>query len=146
VRAAEFKRRIYKVSTGCWLWHGAHIPAGYGHLKFDGSNQLAHRVSWQIHNGPIADGLFVLHKCDVKGCVNPSHLFLGTASDNVKDLFQKGLASRRGTKNPRVLIREQDVKDIRASTESTKELALKYGVSYFGIWNIRKGRTWSHVK
>jgi hypothetical protein len=146
VREAEFKKRIYEIDTGCWMWRGAHIPAGYGSLKFGGTNQLAHRVSWQVHRGPIPDGIYVLHKCDVKGCVNPSHLFLGTASDNVKDLFQKGLASRVGVLNPRVLIREEDVSDIRASTKSTKELATEYGVSYFGIWNIRKRRTWRHVK
>jgi hypothetical protein len=82
----------YRVSkkTGCWLWERAVKGEGYGHKWYDGKLQSAHRISWQIHRGPIPDGLWVLHRCDVMLCVNPDHLFLGTHQDNVDDKHRKG--------------------------------------------------------
>ena len=70
--------------NGCWEWDGV-IRMGYGRFSKDGRMQTAHRVSWEIHHGPIL-GYLVLHKCDNKCCVNPEHLFLGTQRDNVRDM------------------------------------------------------------
>jgi len=75
--------------SGCWLWTGRYITTGYGALK-GGVTQLAHRAMWRAHHGEIPRGLFVLHRCDVRCCVNPAHLFLGTAQDNTKDMVRKG--------------------------------------------------------
>ena len=82
----------YKVDrkTGCWLWMRALKGCGYGHKWYDGKYQSAHRISWSIHRGPVPEGLFVLHKCDVMRCVNPAHLFLGTHQDNMDDQRRKG--------------------------------------------------------
>ncbi|MHB8742598.1 MAG: HNH endonuclease signature motif containing protein [Sulfuricaulis sp.] len=80
-------------SDGCWLWRGAIIPKGYGYFHVGGrlgQNLGAHRVSWRITNGEIPKGMFVLHKCDVRNCVRPEHLWLGTAMDNTKDMVAKG--------------------------------------------------------
>jgi hypothetical protein len=80
-------------ADACWLWTGTPDVNGYGKLWwFDHTNKgkFAHRISWELHNGPIPDGLFVLHSCDNPPCVNPKHLFLGTQLDNMRDMVAKG--------------------------------------------------------
>lgn len=89
-------------TDGCWLWTAATFAYGYGIFRVDGRNQYAHRVAWELTNGPIPDGLSCLHRCDVPGCVNPDHLFLGTQGDNARDRNAKGrAASKKGPLNGR---------------------------------------------
>ena len=90
----KFFAKVNKTDS-CWLWTGAKWQdktkrrLGYGKAYSCGKIRKAHRVSWEISNGNIPDGLCVLHKCDVPLCVNPEHLFLGTVVDNVKDMVSK---------------------------------------------------------
>lgn len=75
---------------GCRLWYGGSVPAGYGVMHYEGRQQYAHRVAWQLRNGAIPAGHVVLHRCDTPACVNVDHLRLGTHQDNVNDKMEKG--------------------------------------------------------
>jgi hypothetical protein len=78
-------------TTGCHLWIGATTPAGYGALNLNRDGvKYAHRISFELHHGPIPPGMDICHRCDTPACVNPEHLFAGTRLDNVRDMHAKG--------------------------------------------------------
>ena len=77
-------------SSGCWVWQGYLNADNYGNIKVAGIMKKVHRVSWEVFNGPIPEGICVCHTCDNPPCVNPEHLFLGTRLDNMKDQQKKG--------------------------------------------------------
>jgi hypothetical protein len=83
-------RHIPIPESGCWIWEGTTNSQGYGSITIKGKEKKAHRVSWELFNGPIPKGLLVLHKCDTPACINPHHLFLGTHRDNIQDCIKKG--------------------------------------------------------
>ncbi len=87
---SAFFEKVSKGLEGCWIWNGSRNWDGYGMLSFMGKAMGSHRASWIIHNGEIPSGKSVLHRCDNPPCVNPSHLFLGTQGDNVRDCARKG--------------------------------------------------------
>ena len=134
--------------SGCWLWESA-IGNQFGHgcLKYGGRNGkklLAHRASYEIHNGEIPEGMCVLHRCDVPSCVNPDHLFLGTRQDNMDDMAAKNRGAK-GSKVKWAKINEETALKIKESDDPTKELAVIYGISRQSVADIRYGRTWKHV-
>lgn len=81
---------IPEPNSGCWLWLQRPDKNGYGHIRIGDSKLIVHRASWAAFNGPIEPGAHVLHRCDNTSCVNPDHLFVGTRSDNMRDMVRKG--------------------------------------------------------
>lgn len=135
--------------SGCWLWTGAYFSTGYGALSINNQNARAHRVSWELNRGPIPQGLLVCHKCDTPACVNPDHLFLGTNLDNQRDMIAKGRADRTnhfpktcGSNHPPARLTENDVIEIRNSSETNSVLALRFGLGVAHVGNIIARRIW----
>lgn len=92
--ALRFWQRVER-GPNCWLWSGGTNERGYGKISDDNRRPAyAHRISWEMTNGPIPEGLYVCHHCDNPRCVNPSHLFLGTQKDNLRDMSTKGRGNR----------------------------------------------------
>lgn len=138
-------------TSGCWLWTGAVGSGTYGTMtrNIKGGKslyKLAHRFSWERHNGPIPEGLCVLHKCDVRTCVNPGHLFLGTQKDNLHDMHKKGRdIPPAGSRNSHAKIAEKDVRYIRNSEGSDKDISDKFGIQTQTVKRIRNKLSWRHV-
>lgn len=143
--AARFWAKVDK-SGDCWEWTGARHPQGYGLIKTMTGMSRAHRVSVELNAGPIPDGLMVRHKCDNPGCVNPDHLVVGTALDNVQDRVARGRsADRRGERHPLAKLSSKLVEFIRASPLRGKDLAEIFEVSQASISFIRSNKRWSHL-
>jgi hypothetical protein len=86
---AKFWKMVEKTST-CWLWHGCVDAAGYGNVRRQKRTLKAHRYAWQITNGIVPSGMWLLHSCNVKNCVNPAHLRIGTPQENISDTIAAG--------------------------------------------------------
>lgn len=132
----------------CWEWQASFGNSGYG--QFDCG--LAHRAAYRLLVGKIPDGLVVLHSCDNKKCVNPSHLHLGTQKDNIRDASSKGrmIGNRvRGSKKPGTVLNEKKVRELRKLRDdgwTFTKLALHYGCAVSTIRNAYIGKWWSDVK
>lgn len=147
-----FDRCIPDPTTGCWLWALGIDKKGYGCAWFDGLGYRtkAHRIAWVLANGPIPDGLCVLHRCDTPACCNPTHLFLGTIADNNADMMAKNRhVSVPGVRKPLAKLNDARVSELRrlyeTGTLSTRALAARFGVGKTVIWRVISGRGWRHV-
>jgi hypothetical protein len=135
-------------NSGCWLWTGGISANGYGAIYSEGKQCGAHRVAYELHCGPIAVGLHVCHRCDVRSCVNPDHLFLGTIRDNNADMVAKGrnrYVPLRGSANGSAKLTDADVRAIRASQRGQVATARAFGVAPSLISRIRQRKSWSHI-
>lgn len=148
--------------TGCRVWRGAPDRDGYGEFRMGGENHRAHRLAWEIRHGSIPDGLWVLHSCDNRPCVNPHHLFLGTVVENNADRHAKGRTpsgdrswSRlhpetllRGEEAPGARLMADQVLEIRARAaagETKASIARAFGVSDVLVGLIVRRDTWAHL-
>ncbi|MGE4197670.1 MAG: HNH endonuclease signature motif containing protein [Phycisphaerales bacterium] len=150
--------------ASCWNWTASKRHKGYGAFvhTMDGKyvQGRAHRFSYMLHIGEIPSGMFVLHKCDNPACVNPSHLFLGTNHDNVRDMVSKGRHVpggthcksngkwKKGINHHNAKLTPQAVREIRllhGNGMSCPKLGVKFGVTTKTIWTVVKGERWKHV-
>ncbi len=146
----RFWSRIIKTDT-CWIWNGTkRYKNNYGCFEINNKLISAHRFSWELHNGKIPAGLFVCHTCDNTLCVNPDHLFLGTANDNNKDrAFKNRSWHPIGELHPIHKLTANDVRDIRVEYKSglisQRALAKKYHVAQWTIGKVVNNHTWKNV-
>lgn len=136
-------------NSGCWLWIGTYGERGYGTFKNPGGSSVAHRASYELFKGPIPTDLLVRHKCDVRACVNPDHLELGTHKDNAMDReIRKRRYIQRGEESGASIMNEGDVHEIRDLARQGyrhKDIATTMGLSRQQIGRIIAGECWSHV-
>lgn len=158
----------------CWLWKFSVLETGYGQHKVRGTGYSAHRFAFMVSNGEIPEGLLVCHRCDVRACCNPTHLFLGTHGDNNRDTVAKGrwrsgwdtFPERmphgdrhwmrlypekllRGSKNSQARLTESSVVRLREQYSKGRVtmnfLAQKYAVSKNTIRRVVRMETWTHL-
>lgn len=133
--------------TPCWIWQGGLDQFGYGQTYTGGRNKArvkisTHRLAWITAYGPIPDGQWVLHRCDVPTCINPAHLFLGSNLENIADMVSKRRHAH-GERNGGAKLTPDQVREIRAAQGVyQRDLAKRYGVSQTTIHSIRAGHTW----
>jgi len=137
---------IPEPNSGCYLWESTIEGDGYGQIRKNNRYTMAHRVSWELHNGAIPEGLCVLHRCDTPSCVNPDHLFLGTPTDNARDRDEKGRGNpRKGEDHGSAKLTEEDVRAMRASLQSCGKLAFIFDTAKSNVSAIKRRDTWKHL-
>jgi hypothetical protein len=147
------EKTIPEPNSGCLLWTAGADRQGYGlfHCYNDGKRGLkrAHRMAWELVNGPISPGQVVLHRCDTPSCVNVDHLSIGTVSDNNADMLRKGRGrAHSGESHYKTRISSVDVASIRrrcAAGESQSSVGRSYGLSQPTISGIVNRRNWKGV-
>lgn len=144
-RDLVLKKVCPEPNTGCWLWLGELVgKLQYGRCEVGGRRLLAHRLSWEVFNGPIPEGVLVLHECDTPTCCNPDHLFLGSHQDNIDDRVSKG-RSCRGERSPSARITSEQAAQIRCSGDSLRALAAQFGISAKTVFDIKHGLKWKEA-
>jgi hypothetical protein len=146
------------MNTGkCWEWIGSKFPNGYGQFHMSGRPYGAHRVAYLIYTGDIPDGLLVCHRCDNNSCVNPLHLFVGTAKDNMLDMMHKGRQGNRGwtfklpghsrgENNQACKLTPDEVRAIRKDIRTQGMVAQQYKISQTQVSHIKLLKSWRHLE
>lgn len=135
-------------SGDCWIWTGHKKASGHAQINRNGKHEYAHRIAWELANGPIPEGMQICHKCDNPPCCNPDHLFLGTQRDNMADKVSKG-RQIRGSAAGKSNLTERDVVIIRerhAAGETFKLIARDYDVTDAAVRHIVNRKNWKHVE
>lgn len=144
-------------SNVCWEWRGARNKHGYGITTIRNKQHLSHRIVWLHQHGVMNLSMKVLHRCDNPPCCNPSHLFLGTQSDNVYDMIAKGrrrngisrTSAKKGEENYRAKVKNSDVekiRELRKMETPLKEIARQFGIHVATVSDIVSRRTWKHIE
>lgn len=154
----DFMDSVNVIDSGCWIWSGPTCANGrYGRVLGKSKTMMAHRVSYEMFNGEIPSGMFVCHTCDNGLCVNPSHLFAGSAKDNYDDMVAKGressshmeMARRPGEGNARAKLSNYDVIEMRRMYEngaSYEQIRVAFCLKSRGhVGAIITRKQWSHI-
>ena len=144
----RFMSRVHKTNS-CWLWTGyVHKPSGYGRFCINGREVNAHRAAHYLFFGFVSNTLDVCHTCDNRLCVNPSHLFIGTRAENLRDAARKGRMAN-GARNGQAKLTWTEVKEIRQrhkSGLSQRKMSKEYSVSPSTICRLLKGKAWRNAE
>lgn len=155
----------YQGLDPCWIWKGALNRKGYGQRGLNGKLVYTHRFAWLLFHGDIPEEMKVLHRCDCRNCVNPSHLFIGTDKDNARDREEKGRGAQptgdasgkrlnpeacaRGNSNGRAKLSEADIREMRSKYAkggwSHQQIADAYGIDKSQAGRIIRRQFWKHV-
>ncbi len=149
-RSTGFENRFWERTVkfeDCWEWFGRTNKKRYGLIRKGKKAYATHRVSWEMHNGPIPDKMHVLHHCDMPWCVNPAHLWLGTNADNVADKMAKGRhRSPSGEDQKDSWLSWEEVHEIRALYWEQylyqKDIAAQFGIHQSQVSKIVNGKQW----
>lgn len=134
----RFWRNVEQTNT-CWLWRGAKVLTGYGHLTVDGKRKYAHRFSFELHNRTLSDEEVVCHRCDNPSCVNPEHLFAGSIADNNRDMWTKGRGRGLDPHNGKLTVdQRRDAVQRVLEGETKTEVAAQFGVTRQAINHLVK--------
>lgn len=146
---ARFTAKVNQTDS-CWLWRGAQDLDGYARFNFNGRNLHASRAAYLLYIGPIPPDMSVCHTCDNRLCVNPSHLFLGTHADNMRDMARKKRSRvPHGEQHVRSRLDTAKVRTIRhlhTQGYGPKEIAQLFSVTVGAIRSVLTRRTWKHVE
>ncbi len=144
----RFNAQVKKTS-GCWIWAGCTDKHGYGSFRGEVAGvkfNYAHRYSYALHTGDLLVGLQACHKCDNPRCVNPDHLFAGTAKENTQDMLSKGRHTGPiGTKNGKSILTTEQVQLILSDTRPYAKIAADYGVAASTIGSLKQRVSWKSI-
>lgn len=138
------------VGDGCWQWISAVATNGYGVFRYAGKTHRAHRIAWALCGKDVPQGHELCHHCDNRLCVRPSHLFIGTRSDNMLDCYAKERHRRislPGSLHPNALLTEEQVARIRTAVKGgVKPLAIEFDISVQHAYQLRSRKSlWHHI-
>lgn len=147
------------IGTPCWIWIGTNSSTGYGEFGANKDHYSAHRFSYQLHYGEIPNGFLVCHKCDNRPCIRPDHLFAGTQSDNIKDMYKKGRQNKnpkprnpecvpRGERHHKTQLTTEKViyiRELHESGMSQREIARQLKIHHATVGHVVRREVWKHV-
>lgn len=140
-------RNSHDDPSGCRVWDGSlNKPGGYGRISYMGKGWRTHRLAYLLLQGPIPEGMDLLHSCDNPRCINPNHLRPGTHAENIKEAYTKGRKTTpQGPSHPRFSLTHEQALEVVASTEPVPVIADKYGISKSAVYRLRNAVTWKSL-